>query len=68
MIYINISQIFKPFLEISEQDCERIQGALISSKDFIEASVFYHAKYTAVEKLETAWIRHLKEDLKTFLE
>ena len=50
----------------SEQD--DIHRQLLNATDFIEASIFNSAKQFAMNKLQQAWIRYLKEDLKTFLE
>lgn len=50
----------------SEQD--EIHKQLLNATDFIEASVFNSAKQYAMSRLQQAWIRYLKEDLKGFLE
>ena len=50
----------------SEQD--EIHKHLLNATDFIEASVFNSAKQYAMSRLQQAWIRYLKEDLKGFLE
>ncbi|XP_076463584.1 LOW QUALITY PROTEIN: uncharacterized protein LOC143295827 [Babylonia areolata] len=55
-------------VEISEQDRLNLHKTLQSARDFIEASVFDTAKVLAVTKLEKAWVRFLKEDLKAFLD
>ncbi|XP_076099179.1 uncharacterized protein LOC143068768 isoform X14 [Mytilus galloprovincialis] len=50
----------------SEQD--EIHKQLLNATDFIEASVFNSAKQYAMSRLQQAWIRYLKEDLKGFLD
>ncbi|KAL8598265.1 hypothetical protein ACOMHN_035215 [Nucella lapillus] len=55
-------------VEISEQDRLNLHNTLQSAREFIEASIFDKAKTLAVTKLEKAWVRFLKEDLKTFLD
>ncbi|XP_067682061.1 regulator of G-protein signaling 22-like isoform X1 [Haliotis asinina] len=47
---------------------DRIHQSLLEARDFVEASIYDSAKYQAVDRLEKAWIRFLKEDLKTFLD
>ena len=53
---------------LPSKEMQRLQASLEKARDFMESSVFDNAKVLAVEKLEKAWIRYLKEDLKTFLE
>ncbi|XP_048259130.1 uncharacterized protein LOC124151105 isoform X3 [Haliotis rufescens] len=47
---------------------DRLHQSLLEARDFVEASIYDSAKYQAVDRLEKAWIRFLKEDLKTFLD
>ncbi len=47
---------------------DRLHQSLLEAPDFVEASIYDSAKYQAVDRLEKAWIRFLKEDLKAFLE
>ena len=54
--------------ETSEKERLNLHRILQSARDFIEASIFDTAKVQAVAKLEKAWVRFLKEDLKAFLE
>ena len=51
-----------------ESERNSIHQHLLSSRDFVEASVFAAARDRVIDKLEKAWIRYLKEDLKTFIE
>ncbi|KAL5009301.1 hypothetical protein ScPMuIL_014882 [Solemya velum] len=53
---------------LSNREQDTLHNTLLVARDFIEASVFDNAKYHAVNKLEKAWIRFLKEDLKDFLD
>lgn len=53
---------------LPEKEMRRLQASLEKARDFMESSVFDNAKVLAVEKLEKAWIRYLKEDLKMFLD
>jgi hypothetical protein len=54
--------------EISANERNAIHNALMSAKDFVDSRVFNCAKQHSCERLEEAWIRYLKEDLKIFLE
>lgn len=56
------------FPGLSSIECDCLAKKLTEAKDFIEASVFQSAKAVVVDHLEKAWLRFLKEDLKTFLE
>nr|KAG5695957.1 hypothetical protein BaRGS_017538 [Batillaria attramentaria] len=56
------------FPNISEKERTNLHKTLQAARDFIEASIFDTAKTQAVTKLEKAWIRYLKEDLKAFLD
>ena len=56
------------FSEISDQERDRIHRTLLSTSDYVEASVFDKAKQHACDRLEDVWLRFLKEDLKNFLE
>ena len=53
---------------LSKDARNKIHQRLLASRDMIEASVFDVAKKHALEQLEKPWIRHLKEDLKHFIE
>ena len=64
-----VDAIVLPVLtETSEKERLNLHKTLQSARDFIEASIFDTAKVQAVAKLEKAWVRFLKEDLKAFLE
>ncbi|XP_060552397.1 LOW QUALITY PROTEIN: uncharacterized protein LOC132713733, partial [Ruditapes philippinarum] len=55
-------------IEISANERNAIHNALMSAKDFVDSRVFNCAKQHSCERLEEAWIRYLKEDLKIFLD
>ncbi|KAK7103819.1 hypothetical protein V1264_018644 [Littorina saxatilis] len=55
-------------VEISEKERLNLHKTLSSAHNFIEASIFDTAKMQAVTRLEKAWVRFLKEDLKAFLD
>ncbi|XP_059138673.1 regulator of G-protein signaling 22-like isoform X2 [Physella acuta] len=55
-------------IELPENETKHLQHCLERAREFMEASIFDHAKILAVEKLEKAWVRFLKEDLKAFLD
>ncbi|XP_053375384.1 uncharacterized protein LOC123527871 isoform X6 [Mercenaria mercenaria] len=55
-------------IEISVDERNTIHKALMSASDFVDSSVFNSAKQHSCDKLEEAWIRYLKEDLKIFLD
>jgi len=55
-------------IDLPTKERERLQRHLEKSREMLEASIFERAKTGAVEKLEKAWIRYLKEDLKAFLD
>ena len=57
--------LFSGFSPLQQDDIHR---QLLNATDFIEASVFNSPKQYAMNKLQQAWIRYLKEDLKGFLE
>ena len=54
--------------EISADNRNSIHKSLMLANDFVDSSVFNSAKQHSCYKLEEAWIRYLKEDLKIFLE
>ncbi|XP_013386604.1 uncharacterized protein LOC106156055 isoform X2 [Lingula anatina] len=64
--YIGGNVIYSINMDPKERDV--LHQQLMGAKDFIEASVFNSAQDHAVDVLEQAWVRYLKEDLKTFLE
>ena len=53
---------------VSPEDRDVIHQNLLRNTDFVEADIFNDAKNHAVKKLEPAWIRFLKEDMKSFYE
>ncbi|CAL1527617.1 unnamed protein product [Lymnaea stagnalis] len=55
-------------IELPEKETKHLHHSLERARDFMEASIFDHAKVLAVENLEKAWVRFLKEDLKTYLD
>ncbi|XP_012937168.1 uncharacterized protein LOC101859632 [Aplysia californica] len=55
-------------IDLPEKERTRLQRHLEKAREMLEASIFDRAKTEAVEKLERAWVRYLKEDLKTFLD
>ncbi|KAK3576327.1 hypothetical protein CHS0354_039734 [Potamilus streckersoni] len=55
-------------ISVSSQERDQLHQCLMSAQDFVHSSVFNGAKLHAVQKLEMAWIRFLKEDLKSFLD
>ncbi|ESO83511.1 hypothetical protein LOTGIDRAFT_236545 [Lottia gigantea] len=68
-IYNNyISQDSPHNIDVAEADINILYQKLASSQDFIEASVFDTIKDNTIGKLEKAWIRFLKDDLKIFLD
>ena len=56
------------FVDVGESERVHLHAALMSAKDFIEASIFHRSKVKVIERLEQAWIQYLKEDLKLLLE
>ena len=56
------------FSDLSEQERNRIHQTLLSTSDFVEATVFDRAKQHACDRLQEVWLRFLKEDLKAYLE
>lgn len=55
-------------LGFSPDEQDEIHRQLLNATDFIEASIFNNAKQYAMNRLQQAWIRYLKEDLKGFLD
>jgi hypothetical protein len=53
---------------VSHEQQDSIHQTLLTSRDFVEASIFNTVQQDVVDQLEKAWIRFLKEDLKAFLE
>ena len=53
---------------LSDEERLNIHQALLSTSDFVEATVFDRAKQHACDRLQDVWLRFLKEDLKAFLE
>lgn len=67
-MFVLCTSILCIFSGLSDNETTDLHNTLMSARDFVEATTFNSAKYYAVEHLEKAWIRFLKEDLKTFLE
>ena len=74
--YVHISRkhwkckysLIELFVDVGESERVHLHAALMSAKDFIEASIFHRSKVKVIERLEQAWIQYLKEDLKLLLE
>ncbi|KAH9492920.1 hypothetical protein Btru_032617 [Bulinus truncatus] len=55
-------------IELPEKEIVHLNQSLERAREYMEISLFDNAKILAAEKLEKAWIRYLKEDLKKFLD
>ncbi|CAG5126804.1 unnamed protein product, partial [Candidula unifasciata] len=55
-------------IELPVEDRNQLLASLETTRDYINSSIFEPAKIYAMENLESAWIRYLKEDLKSFLD
>ncbi|WAR18878.1 hypothetical protein MAR_000716, partial [Mya arenaria] len=64
--YIADDSDFNILMSVSDRNT--IHNALMAANDHVDSVVFHTAKQHAVEHLEEAWIRFLKEDLKIFLD
>ncbi|KAK6183535.1 hypothetical protein SNE40_011001 [Patella caerulea] len=68
-IYTNyISEDSQYNVDPSEKERNNLHQLLSGSRDFVEASVFDTIKDRSIVRLEKAWIRFLKDDLKIFLD
>ncbi|CAH1792455.1 unnamed protein product [Owenia fusiformis] len=64
--YLSLNSPYNIGLMPAERD--KMYAVLLNTRDFVEAKLFQGAKNHATILLEKAWIRYLKEDLKTYIE
>ena len=67
-VFVAVTMVSHYYTGVSPPERDKLHKILLTSKDFVDSAIFEDAKEHAVDQLESAWIRHLKEDMKAYIE